>query len=107
MSFDLSKVDVSALEGGIGTLLVQELAPVLGAAEQDLKDFGLAIARDGLRAVLAGDKDWQAELKGQVKALLEVQRIRVEVVDWDLTEKIVGLVLKAAAAAIGAAIPKP
>lgn len=109
MNFDLSAlgIDRGSLEAGIGTLLASELAPLLGAAAADLKDFGLAIAKDGVTAMLAGNKAWMQELKGQMKALLEVQRIRVEVVDWDLTEKVIAIVFKGAAAAIGAAIPRP
>jgi hypothetical protein len=111
MSFDLQALldehGLTVDTTGIGTLLAQELAPVLGAAAEDLREFGVAIAHDHFFAFAAGDEAWKKQLRAQTKGLLEVQRIRVEVVDWDLTEKIVGIVFKAAVAAIGGVAKLP
>lgn len=98
-------LDRATLELQLGRLLAGELAELLGAAAEDLHDFGVAIAKDGVASILRGDKLWTKELKGQVKALLELQRIRVESIDWDLVEFAIALVFKAAMTALGAASP--
>ena len=108
MAFDLSAlgIDRDSLEGQLGSLIADEVAPILGAAAADLKEFGLAIARDGVEAFVRRDDSWTSQLKGQLKLVVELQRIRVEeVADWDLAERVIGLVFKAGFAALGAVKP--
>lgn len=104
MSFSF---DAGALEAGLGTMLVTDLAPFISGSVEDLRTFGLGIAADFTRAILSGKKELTDELKGQVRLLVEIQRIRIEVVDWKLTQDVLGLIFKAAVAGVGAAIPRP
>lgn len=100
-------VNAASLEAGLGTMLVHDLAPFVSAEAEDVRDFGLAIAADFTRAILAGDKELTAELKGQIKLLAEISRIRLQVVDWKLTQDVLAIVFKAAALGVGAALPIP
>lgn len=104
MSFSL---DAGALEAGLGTMLITDLAPFIRGGAADLRDFGLAIAADFTRAILAGNKALTDQLRGQVRLLVEISRIRIEVVDWKLTEDALALIFKAVAVGVGGFIPKP
>lgn len=98
MPLDLASmgIDVPALETAIGSTVTAALASELSAEADDLKEFGLHVAKNGLAAFLAGNELWKGEVKAQALGLLEKARIRAETVDWGLVQTIVGIAVHAA-----------
>lgn len=73
----LDNIDFGALELELTDLVVDSLEEVIDAAQVDLQKFGLAIAKN-LVAVIREDRpDLLRSLKGQVRMLAEVNRVRL------------------------------
>lgn len=87
-----------------GTILVQSVQDLVEGAEEDLRTFGLAIARNTVLAIVSRDEEWLSELRGQAQGLLEINRIRVSNESRELVLRILeSLVRMAMQAALGAA----
>lgn len=102
-----SAINASTLEGNLATALMTSLGPLVQAEAADLRSYGLKIASHFVTSIRQGNQEWTDELKGQVKALYEILRIRALVAAWDTFEAVCAAVFKGALAAIGAAIPFP
>ena len=75
-------IDFVALAKELGKELPVALKPLLEPAAKDvtpeLRAFGVVIAKDIALAVKNGDEELEDELEDQVKALLEILRIKAE-----------------------------
>lgn len=58
-----------------GSILAEELNESIVDAAEDLRDYGLAVARDLTIALRSGREDLREELLEQAKLLAEVRRI--------------------------------
>lgn len=92
-------IDLKALAKTLGGDLVDSLEGfVTTEAGGDLRVWGEAIMLDGLRAVQENKPELLAELREQVKAVGEVERIRLVGFTWDQVTKWVFTLAKVALA---------
>lgn len=85
----------------LASLLRGELSEVLSGAAQDLNNFTLDIANDMTRALRQGKDSLTDELRGQVKLLLEINRLRVRNVASDVLDHVLNTAMRVAAMALG------
>lgn len=75
--FGLSDLALAALDERLGGFLVDGIKTVVRGAEEDLREFGIGIARTALVAGMAQDHEMMDEIRAQIDLLMEVNRIRV------------------------------
>jgi len=82
------------LQQGVEVALKESFERILEGAQEDIKLYAEGIAKDLLRAIREGDSDLTGELKDQLIALAEIQRIRVVNEQWTLLEEVVAVVMR-------------
>jgi len=102
----LDSVDWTQVTSGVADALFSGLKLFAEQAEGDLKSFAFEIASDMVRALARGDAAWSSELKNQARALLEVQRIRLNGISWEVAEKVMTVVFAGAKAGLLGAASK-
>lgn len=90
----MAKIEVNwdELAGELGGEVGAALRGLVAGAEEDLKEFGAAIAKDLVRAVRAGREDLQAELVDQARALAEIHRIHLVEAGWEEVTRVLAVV---------------
>jgi len=78
-----------------------ELNGVLIGAAQDLNNFTIDIAQDMTRALRQGKTTLTDELRGQVKLMLEINRLRVTEAGAILLDKALTVGMRVASMALG------
>ena len=101
-----NNVDWQGLEQALGALAHEALIPVLEGEAADLKSFGYEIGKDMVAAILQANQDWQFKLKGQLKLLAEIGRVRTNGASWDFASQALSLVFRAAVAGLTGAAGK-
>lgn len=85
----------------LADLLKGELNGVLAGTAQDLNNFAVDIAQDMTRALRQGKSTLTDELRGQVKVLLEINRIRVVETAAGMLDRILMVGMRIASMALG------
>jgi len=88
--------DWSELQKQLETALRDSVRDVLEGTEADLRLWGQKLATDMVDVLRSGDEALRRELVEQVKALAEIQRLRLVGVQWQMIEKIVATALNVA-----------
>lgn len=83
--------------------VLEGVKPYVDGAQEDLQEFGTAIARDLVRAVREKREDLIRELGHQVQGVAEINRIRLVNATWAQIQNVIALVGRVAMKAIAAA----
>ncbi len=86
------KVDYESLTLELKGEVVEGLKGLVDGAEADLREFGLAIAADLVRAVGAKDEALLAELQHQLPVLAEINRIRLVNATWEQVYAVLSII---------------
>jgi hypothetical protein len=86
---DLKKLGDLGLEDIIKDSLEEGLQDLVEGAKEDFNQFVLAIQGDLLEAAIQGDEEIVDELKDQLKAVGELNRIRAVNESWETAGKVV------------------
>lgn len=81
-----------------------------GAIDEDLRGFAKAIAKDAMAAiVLPEPRSSQviADLKAQVRALGELNRVRAHGLSWDLFSQVTEIIIKTMLKTVLSVLPVP
>ncbi len=97
------QVDWEGLAKGLGGVLSGELRGILEGAEADLQAYGVDIAGSLARSIAEGKDGLTQELRGQLKALAEVHRLRINAASWEFFEQLLTVAVRAAGAVLAAA----
>lgn len=100
-NFSNVQVDWNTATTQLADLLRGQLNNVLAGTADDLNSFALGIASDMTRALAQGKTEMSAELRGQAKALLEINRIRVSNTTNALLDVVLGTTMRVASIALG------
>ena len=90
-------VDIKAIRD----VILNELGDVLSGTARDLKEFGTKIAESLISAAKSGDASRKAELIAQLRAVAEIQRVRVNKRAWAVVEKVASTALGVLSATLG------
>jgi hypothetical protein len=91
--------------GSMAEALVGEIRPLVDGAAEDVQAFGLAVARDYLRVFMTGDDAAKHQLRGQVAILAQKQKIRLQLIEWDVVERVLVIAAKVAASLLKIPLP--
>lgn len=90
---------------GLGDEATAALKGLVDGAQEDLKTYGKAIAKDMVAAVRDNRPEIQSELREQLKVLAEIHRIRLVGTTWDfVVERLFQLVKVARLALLSAGV---
>lgn len=96
-------VDWDGLAAELKDEVLEGMKPYLEGAQDDLKTFGAAIAKDLIRAVREKRDDLVKELGHQLEGLAEINRIRLVNASWEQVKNILEIVARVAMKALAAA----
>jgi len=94
-------MDWKLLKTELGNILSESLAELVEGAEEDLKAYGLEIARSMVVAIRTGRADLRRELQEQAVMLGEVHRIRFNNEARVVLDKIMDIGMRIGATALG------
>jgi hypothetical protein len=85
----------------LGSIVSESLYELVEGAEDDLREFGMEIARGMIVALRTGRDDLRRELQDQVVMLGEIHRIKVNTAAKDVLDKVIDIGMRLGRAALG------
>ena len=96
--------DWGGLNAELRDVLGDALAGLIDGAADDVDRYVAAIAQDLVRAAANDRPDLVAELRGQLRLIGEINRVRASDAAWDTAEQIIAAVFRAAVAGLARGI---
>lgn len=85
----------------LGDIIKESLIELVEGAEEDLKSYGMEIARGMIVAIRTGRADLRRELQSQVVMLGEIHRIRFTNEAKVVLDRVIDIGMRLGAAALG------
>jgi len=97
----LPSVDWKALGAELSAIVSAEIAGVVDGAADDVVTFAQQVALDATRAIQLGRPELGAEVLAQLRALAELNRLRLVGAQWAVVDRLVGVLVRVGIAALG------
>ena len=94
-------MDWKLLKTELGDIISESLTGLVEGAEEDLKSYGLEIARSMVVAIRTGRADLRRELQDQAVMLGEIHRIRFNNEAQSVLNKVMDIGMRIGATALG------
>ena len=85
----------------LGSIVSESLYELVEGAEEDLRKYGMEIARGMIVALRTGRNDLRRELQDQVVMLGEIHRIKINTAAKDVLDRTIDIGMRLGRAALG------
>lgn len=98
------EVDWKKVEKDLAGVVEGEFLTLFEGATHDIQTYAVEIAASLAKRMAAGEDSVSAELKGQLKMLAEVYRLKVSDASWSVVNQILNVAMGVAKTLLGAAL---